>query len=239
MRSKGAQITIAIVCLVLGIMLAIQFKASKSYSIGYTPERIEELAQKLTKVTDERDALANEVSSLQEKLSNIRKNDQAMADLQQELQISNMYGGLAATQGAGIILTVNDVPRRPEPGENPNNLIVHDLELLLLINELRASGAEAIAINDERITAMSEIRCVGTQVLVNTNPVWAPFVISVIGNPEQLESGLNIPGGWLSTMKGLGYPIHIQKMEKVEVPPYTGRIKSSFMKPVEYTKKAE
>ena len=238
MRSKGAQFTIAIVCLVLGIMLAIQFKATKSYSLGYSPDRVEELAQKLSQVTEERDTMANEVASLQEKLSNIRKNDQAMADLQQELQIYSMYGGLAPVQGAGIILTVNDIPGNSEPGENPNNRIVHDLELLLLINELKASGAEAISINDERLT-MSEIRCAGTQILVNTNLIWPPFVISVIGNPEQLESGLNIPGGFLSTMKAIGYPTHIQKMEKIEIPPYTGRIKSSFMKPVEYTKKAE
>jgi uncharacterized protein YlxW (UPF0749 family) len=59
---------------------------------------------------------------------------------------------------------------------------------LKIVNEMRVSGAEAISVNDERITAMSEIRCAGTTILVNLNKIAPPFVIKATGNPQLLES---------------------------------------------------
>lgn len=239
MRTRGAQVTIAAVCLVLGIMLAIQFKTTSTYNPQYITERVQDLADKLKSVTEERDALAEEVLSLRNQLKNVRENNQATADLQKELQRNSLFAGLVPVNGSGIILTVNDIPRNGQSGDNPNNFIVHDQDLLFLVNELKASGAEAIAVNDERITAMSEIRCAGTMILVNTNRIAPPFVIKAIGNPEMLASGMELQGGWLSTMKMLGYPTHLQKSSNIEIGAYNGKIKFSYMKPVEHGEKAE
>jgi len=238
MRTRGAQATIAVVCLVLGIMLAIQFKTTNTYTDQYPQERVEDLANKLKSVTAERDAMAEEVLSLRSQLKNVRENNRAMADLQDELQRNSLFAGLLPVRGSGIVLTVDDIPRNLQNGDNPNNFIVHDQDLLFLVNELKASGAEAISINGERITAMSEIRCAGTMILVNTNRIAPPFVIKTIGNPDMLVSGMELQGGWLATMKLLGYPTHIQKSSKVEMDAYNGKIKFSYMKPVEHTEKA-
>ncbi len=227
MRSRNAQISIAVVSLILGIMLAIQFKTTANND-NNLPARVEDVAQQLDTVTRERDALAEEVVSLREKLNNVRKNDQAMADLQDELQKSNMAAGLTAVEGAGIILTVNDIPRTLQTGEDPNSYIVHDTDLQTLVNDLKSSGAEAISINDQRITAMSEIRCASTLILVNTKRIGPPFVIKATGNPDMLESGMNIKGGWLGIMKQWGYQIQLQKAEKVQIPPYSGTIRFEY-----------
>jgi uncharacterized protein YlxW (UPF0749 family) len=227
MRSKSAQISIAIVSLILGIMLAMQFRTTASSNTNL-PTRVEDVAQKLDTVTQERDALAEEVVSLRQKLSNVRQNDQAMADLQGELQKANMAACLTAVEGPGIVLTVNDIPRTLQADEDPNSYLVHDTDLQTLVNDLKASGAEAISINDQRITAMSEIRCASTLILVNTKRIGPPFVIKATGNPDMLESGMNIKGGWLGIMKQWGYQIHLQKMEKVQIPPYSGTIKFEY-----------
>lgn len=238
MRTRGAQATIAAVCLVLGIMLAIQFKTTTTYNEQYPQERVEVLAEKLKTATSERDAMAEEILSLRSQLKNVRENNQAMADLQDELQKSSLFAGLLPVKGPGITLTVNDIPRNLQNGDNPNNFIVHDQDLLFLVNELKASGAEAISINGERITAMSEIRCAGTMILVNTNRIAPPFVIKAIGNPDMLVSGLDLQGGWLGTMKLLGYPTHLQKSTKIEMDAYNGKIKFSSMTPIEHKEKA-
>jgi uncharacterized protein YlxW (UPF0749 family) len=86
---------------------------------------------------------------------------------------------------------------------------------------------------------MSEIRCAGTQILVNTNRISPPFVIKAIGNPDGLESGMNIRGGWLETMSIIGYPTRLQKVDKLELPAYNGRIKFEYLKPLEIKEKAE
>jgi len=238
MRTRGAQASIAVVCLVLGIMLAIQFKTTSTYNDQYPQERVEVLAEKLKTASSERDVMAEEVLSLRSQLKNVRENNRAMADLQDELQKNSQFAGLLPVKGTGITLTINDIPRNMQNGDNPNNFIVHDQDLLFLVNELKASGAEAISINGERITAMSEIRCAGTMILVNTNRIAPPFVIKAIGNPDMLVSGMELQGGWLATMKLLGYPTHMQKSSEIEINAYNGKVKFSYMTPVEHEEKA-
>jgi len=239
MRSKGAQISIALVCLILGIMLAVQFRTTAAIQATQTDGRIEELTQKLQTVTSERDALAEEVLTLRSKLSNFRQTDQALADLQQEVIEANMAAGLIAVEGPGIILTVNDSLLNLQSVENANALLVHDRDLLILVNELKASGAEAISINGKRITAMSEIRCAGTTILVNWDKIAPPFEIRAVGNPDMLESGITMRGGYLDQLKLLGMQVHLQKLEKVEIPAYTGSFKFDYALPVEYKEEAE
>ena len=239
MRSKGAQVSIAVVCLVLGIMLAVQFKTTQSLKTDLVPARVEELTQKLNTITNERDALGEEVLSLREKLKNVREDNQAMADLQEELQKANMVAGLVSLEGPGVIVTLNDSTRNLQAGENSNALIIHDSDLLMVVNELKASGAEAISINGERLTSMSEIRCAGTLILVNWTKIGPPFEIKAIGNPDMLESGLLIKNGFVESLKYLGIQVHIQKSEEIEIPAYSGRMDFTFAKPVQYKEKAE
>jgi uncharacterized protein YlxW (UPF0749 family) len=239
MRDKIPQVSIAIVCLVLGIMLALQFKATETYEASFLPSRLEELTQKLNVLTEERDTLAEETASLREKLSNVRETDEAMADLQEELHKANLAAGLVALKGPGVIITLNDSTRALQPGENPNALLVHERDIIMVINELKASGAEAISINDERIIAMSEVRCAGTMILVNWNKIGPPFTIKAIGNPDMLESGVLIKGGYFETLKYLGLQTSIQKEEEIEIPAFSRTIKFSFGQPVQYTETKE
>jgi uncharacterized protein YlxW (UPF0749 family) len=240
MRSKGAQLSIAIVCIVLGIMLAVQFKTTERYvDTNLSTARTEELTQALNNVTEERDTLAQEVINLRAKLDNARKTDQATADLQEEIQKANLYAALLPVEGKGIILTLNDSNRTLQAGENLSSDLIHDQDLLIIVNELKASGAEAISINGERIAAMSEIRCAGTTILVNWNKIAPPFTIKAIGNPDMLESGVLIKNGYLESLKLLGFPVNIQKAEKIDIPAYNGRVKFAFGAPMEQKEKAD
>lgn len=239
MRNKGAQLSIAIVCIVLGIMLAVQFKTTDRYQKSVSATRTEELTQALNTVTEERDVLAEEVISLREKLDNARQTDQAMADLQEEIKKANLYATLLPVEGPGIILTINDSNRTLQTGENVNADLIHDQDLLIIVNELKASGAEAISINGERIAAMSEIRCAGTTILVNWNKIAPPFTIKAIGNPDMLESGIMIKNGYLESLKLLGFPVNISKEDHLEIPAYNGRVKFNYGAPLEKTEKVD
>lgn len=239
MRNRNAQITIAVICMVLGIMLAIQFKTQENINDTLMPGRVEELSQQLYEVTKQRDSLSEEAQSLRDKLQNIRQDDQAMADMQDEVIKANMAAGTVAVSGPGVVLTLNDSTHSLQTGENPNYGIVHDYDLLTLVNEMRASGAEAIAINEERLTAVSEIRCAGTLILVNWARIGPPYVIKAVGDPEMLTSGLNIRGGHLETLKILGVQTNLQKMDNMELPAYNGAMKFTHAVPVTKTNGAQ
>ena len=108
-----------------------------------------------------------------------------------------------------------------------------------MVNELRAAGAEAIAINDQRVTGTSEIRCVGPTVLVNETRLAAPFVIKAIGNPQTLESSLKLRGGVLENFKFWGIKAELTKSDKVKVPPAVPRQSYEYAKVVPWDAKKE
>lgn len=77
-------------------------------------------------------------------------------------------------------VTVADSGKILEPGVNPNLYLVHDEDILKVVNELRAAGAEAISINGQRLIANSEIICSGPTIRVNRRPLAPPFVIKAL-----------------------------------------------------------
>lgn len=232
MRSRGAQISIAVVCMVLGIMLSVQFKTTGYYRATMVPERTEDLAGQITTVKKEKEALEQKAASLTEQLKNIRNNDKALADLQKELQGANLAVGYLPVEGPGVKITIIDNPRELQPGENPNTLIIHEDDLLMVVNDLKASGAEAIAVNDQRITSMSEIRCAGTMIVVNQARIGPPFIIQAVGNPDVLENGMTLKSGHLSAMQFMGIQTSIEKSEKLSIPAYKGNARMDFGKAV-------
>jgi uncharacterized protein YlxW (UPF0749 family) len=228
MRNMSGKISIMMVCLVVGILLSVQFRTSANYGTSIRGDRVEDIALKNNTLTQEKDALSKEVVSLREKLTNVGSDSKLTADLQEELRKSNMAAGLTPVSGPGIIVTLNDSPRNIQPGDDPNALLVHDEDILKIVNEMRASGAEAICVNNERITAMSEIRCAGTTILVNLNKIAPPFVIKATGNPQLLESGLSIRGGELENLKTFGLQTQLARNVKIDIPAYTGVLKFEY-----------
>lgn len=237
-NNNGALISIAAVCLILGIMMAIQFKSTQEVNPDMFPGRVTELTEKLDKAIEERDVLADEVLELREKLKNVREFDIAMADLQDELQKASLAAGMLEIEGPGIVIKLDDSPRALKAGDNPNEAIVHDWDLLLVVNDLKASGAEAISVNGERIISMSEIRCAGTLILINWVKVAPPFEIKAIGDPDMLESGMTMTGGHLMALKNLDYIVAVQKNENINIPAYSGRMKFTYGSPIPYKERA-
>ncbi|NLN87059.1 MAG: DUF881 domain-containing protein [Syntrophomonadaceae bacterium] len=228
MRDKTGAIAIAVICVIVGIMLSVQYRTSESYGTNLRTSRVEDLAMANTSLTKENQDLRDEILELREKLANVNIESELTANLQGELRKSNMAAGLTAVIGPGIIVTLNDNPQALQPGDDPNAYLVHDRDILNIVNEIKASGAEAISVNDQRITAMSEVRCAGTTILVNWNKIGPPFVIKAIGNQQLLESGLTIKGGKLEELNTFGLQTQLTRSDNIEIPAYTGAIKFQY-----------
>lgn len=200
---------IFVVCLILGFMIMMQFKSHHRYTT-VTLQRAEELTVRLKAAEEDRDKLARELEKIKSGKSNV--------DIRKELQMLKALAGETPLEGKGVEVYIDDSTLATKPGENQNLYIIHDEDLLRVVNELRAAGAEAISLNGQRLTSISEIRCVGPTVLVNETRVAAPFSISAIGNPQTLESALKIRGGVLDNFKFWGIRADVKKSDKVKVP---------------------
>ena len=131
-------------------------------------------------------------------------------------------------EGEGIIVKLEDSSATAKAGENPNLYLIHDDDLLKVINELRAAGAEAISINGQRLIGTSEIRCAGPTLSVNNVRSAPPFEIRAIGDSKSLESAIRMRGGVAETLKVWGIQLEVSTSQSVYIPAYKGTASHNY-----------
>lgn len=221
------QFPVAIASLVLGLAISLQFRTTNSNIVPAAANTKDLLAQ-LVAVESERNRLSSELADQRKKMSEGEKGNK-------DLEAMRLQAGLVGLKGPGLVVRLSDSPRTPTADEVPYDFIVHDIDILVLVNELWASGAEAVSVNEQRIVSRSSIRCVGPTVLVNTNREASPFVVKAIGESDRLEGGLKMPGGFLDSMNRLtsnGGEVAISRMREVQVPPFQDSLIYRYAVPV-------
>ena len=135
-----------------------------------------------------------------------------------EMERLQVMAGSTEVKGAGIEVVLDDSNIAKTPNQNPNLYIIHDEDLLRVLNELRAAGAEALSVNDQRIVATSEIRCAGPTVSVNNVRSAPPYVIKAIGSPKTMISALKLRGGVVETFEFWGIQVKIKTVDDLKIP---------------------
>ncbi|HML35167.1 DUF881 domain-containing protein [Sporomusa sphaeroides] len=223
---KHGQLSIAMVCVILGIMLAVQFRTTQDIRSSLQFQRAEDLTQRLMQVEKERNALESQVRDLRQNSGN----DTATKDMEN----IKMGAGVVPLQGAGVIITVDDTkPAVPPGSKNPNLYLIKDEDILKILNELRAAGAEAISINNQRLIASSEIRTAGPFISINNMNFAAPFEIKAIGEPATLENALKMRGGVAETLQFWGIQVTIKQQDNVQIPAFKGTFRFNLAQPVQ------
>ena len=151
----------------------------------------------IDQVDQRRDSLARIQDRIGKQQARITVLQRESADLEEQeaaadARLARLQGrtGYGAVRGPGVRVTVDDSPSGlPEEA-------VRDTDLADLVNALWSVGAEAIAVNGERLTLLSAIRNVDVAIHVNGKPLSPPYVVEAIGDPRTLQSDLvNSPRG--------------------------------------------
>ena len=229
-KNKHTRILIFLVCIILGYMITMQLRSHNQYQ-NLAIQRAEDLTVRLKEVQADRDKLAKELDEY--------RAGRISGAAQKEMDDMKARAGETEMEGKGIIFTLDDSKQAAKTGENKNLYIIHDEDLLRVVNELRAAGAEAISLNGQRLIGSSEIRCVGPTVLVNESRLAAPFAILAIGNPQTLESSLKLRGGVIENFKFWGIRADVVQSDKVRVPAFKGKRTFEFAKTVVEEEKKE
>jgi len=211
-RLKNWQVPVFITFLLLGLLLTVQFRTQQSYLSDLSQQKTEDLVTMLNKLYEKKNSLEREIFTLDEQQrsfsADVFAGEALTRDLRQELLRQQMALGLVPVKGPGITVTFEATPP-----------IVY-LDIIDVINELWASQAEAIAINDIRVTTWTKIYWNKQNLALTVDGQIVPFpcTIKAIGNPEQLESGLSLLGGVLDDLAI--YDIHpvVRKAEMLELP---------------------
>jgi uncharacterized protein YlxW (UPF0749 family) len=216
--------------LALGILLAVQFRVTREIQSTEPVQRAKDLAAQVNQAKAERDTLQARVDSLRAELDKVISLPQT-AEIMEELDRARIEAGVNELTGPGVEVTLNDSIVSLKPGQDPNLYVLHDEDVLRVLNELRAAGAEAISMNGQRLLATTEVRCTGPTVLLNKDKRLAPpYVVTAIGNPDTLESALKMKGGVAETLQFWGIQVTVKKLPQVIVPPYNGGIMFEYAK---------
>ncbi|MGB9867275.1 MAG: DUF881 domain-containing protein [Bacillota bacterium] len=232
MKAVNNKVALAFVCLFVGFLIAVQFRVQKDVRSSSALQRTEELVARLQNSEKEREALAKEVVELRNRVAELASGADTIKALSSELENLRVAAGLVDLKGPGVTVVMEDSKRAPKPGEDPNAFLIHDDDVLRVINELRASGAEAISVNGQRVTARTEIRCVGPTISVNGVRLSPPIVINAIGNADTMEAALKMRGGVIDAVAVWGIEVVVKKEAEVTVPAYKGSLKFEYARPV-------
>ncbi len=209
-------ISITMVCILLGVMLAWQFR-----SINYNQSMNALQYKRLDELKDDLIKLQQQKTELQERLKELEKENQtyetvqagdsaAAQQIKDSLAKARMFAGLVDVKGKGIVVTL----------DNNEYIPVEDIDILNIVNELRASGAQAIAVNDERIVAMSEIRAAGRYIMVNGSQLTPPYTIKAISDPANLDRSLRLLGGVLEPLEDLQLKVDLKQSDDIVIPKF-------------------
>ena len=208
--------SIIFICFLLGFMISVQVRtAQENVKTSTQYQRIEKLSDMLLRTEQERDELKAEIVRLKED-GNLRK------EFPERINF-------LAVKGPGVIVSIEDSKKIISNSDNTNLYIIHDEDILKVINELRAAGAEAISLNDQRLISTSEIRCAGPTISVNNTRVAAPFVIKAIGNAKSMEDAIKMRGGVAETLSVWGIQVDIKKDNNIVIPAYKGATEFKYV----------
>ena len=235
-RNKG-ELAVVVVCAIVGFLLAAQLRTVQltGAADAASAARLETLQDLYNELTAERDGLAEQVSQLQGELALYRDeaaSGQAGSEaLRAEVDQLEITAGLTDVEGPGVTVILEDSASANLTGDEADYLI-HDSDLLSVINELRSAGAEAISLNGERILATSEVRCTGAVVTVNGRRYAAPYIIFAIGDPDTLYSALTMRSGVVDVLSQWGISVKVTASDLLLIPKYNGSIDYQYARSV-------
>ena len=221
-----------LICFILSAGIAVQIRSIKgtSTSIGESQttnqlrDSVLEWREKYEQALDKLEYKEAELEKIREKISS---EDQGAKDITTTIAENNQALGMTEVNGKGVTIVCKD-------GEVSSSSIltsqylVHDGDLLNLVNALKNAGAEAISVNEQRIVNKTSIYCSGNIIMINNERVGSPFVIKAIGNPEALYGAIVMPGSYYSKMKEDGVQVSITKENSIVIPKYSGNYKYEY-----------
>lgn len=236
-NKKVISIVLGVMCFALTLAICIQMRSvQNSTTVSQTYEE-SNLRAEVLRYKERYDNQIKEIEEidkqLEEQIDEATKENSDLEEAQSQIKEGNKIIGMTDVTGPGVIITLDDSKTDPTTVFNPNDLLLHDLDILSIVNELKNTGAEAISINDQRVVTTSSIQCGGAIININGQRVGAPFEIKAIGLPENLAN-LDRPQGYLDNLRE-EYQIQatLEKSNNISIPKYSGVINFKYARTVE------
>lgn len=225
-KKRNNRISYALVFLVLGFIFSFSYRTlgpgSETQQLraqvdtkeeGFREQLIEQ-KERNKQLTDEISAKQKSIAEVEQSLSDSEENHDLLV---KEAKSLRLLLGVVPASGQGVRVELADGNYDPAQ-QNPNEYIVHESQVLLVVNELKIAGAQAVSINGQRLNANSSIKCTGPVITIDGQTYPAPFVVEAIGDSNALNSSIMLKGGVMDILMSDNIEMEIEKVKEITMP---------------------
>lgn len=233
-------IIIGILCFLIASSICVQYRSVHTYTTegkaAVQSMSENKLRDRVLTEQENYNRLYATLQNTQVELEERRKNSAATSEeaknLEKELTELNRVLGYTEVKGKGVIITLKDATE--DQVVTVKDSVVHDWDVLSIVNELFNAGAEAVSVNNQRIISTTAINCAGTVITINNQKVSVPFVIKAIGGDGMYDTVAR-PYGYYDNLTGR-IDAKIEKIDKengITIPKYAGTRQYKYLQVVE------
>lgn len=205
MRGKRSAIYAwTVVALVMGVMVSVQYHdvVLGGTAIWSSLPDVASVGIRVQAVEQVNDSLRAQTQRVLEETYALQRLDLhrggRLAEIERQLHAAIVLTGLSPLTGPGVVVRIDDGRMSPIDQEQ---FLTHDWDLRSVVNELFLAGADAVAVNNARVTSQTGIFCIGPVVRVGGIRLGPPFVIRAIGDPSVLAAAMDMPGSVLDVLR--------------------------------------
>lgn len=232
------QITLGAALLVLGFLIAAQL-GSENPRVRYTTQERTPLVETATELQTQQDQLKARILELRAAIGSVEGQGAGSADLirqlNADLEEARIAAGLIPLTGTGIVLRLEDSQEPVPIDASQADYLVGSHDIRTVVEELWLAGAEAIAVNGERVVPTTSIIDIGASLLVNSAYLAPPYQVTALG-PADLYDRLSSATGFVDFVRarGEGYGIRLSfaEPETVDMPAFAGTVTLRYSRPL-------
>lgn len=238
MKNNEATLFVFIASIIIGLLISLTF------NFNYSSNRIILDSKQYEEAYNDKNKLMSDISNLMDQYNvlytkaqkyknEIKNTDGVLDGIEDELYQSRLVLGTTAVEGEGIQIALKDQSFKASDNLTQKEMksgLVHDFDLICVINDLRNAGAEAISINGQRVIQSTEVLCGGPYVYINGVKVLGPFNISAIGNKSVMKEYMLMDQNYLKVLIQRKINVSVSEKDSIQIPAFDGKIKKKYLK---------
>ena len=226
--SGTVQVFTALAALTVGFVLTTGLTAGRQAALAQHARKAELIAL-IDARQDRAAALGERLEELRGQVTAVEQSVEGAGTdtLNAQLATAEAVTGLTAVRGPGVQVTLSDAAGTCSTGR-VEDCRIQDVDLQLATNILWGAGAEAVAVNGERVIATTAIRSAGSSILINYRVLTSPYVVDAIGNPDALEDGFmasQLADDFSVWQDVFGLGLSVTTESDLTLPAYTGAVR--------------
>ncbi|MGL5647724.1 MAG: DUF881 domain-containing protein [Clostridium sp.] len=233
MRRVVSQVSIAIVCIILGFLLTHQLKIlTKKDENNYNKN---DMITQIEGLKKQKDELEKTNTNLNVKLKELEdaatKNGDVGLEVKNRLDTARMILGLVDVEGQGVEITITPKTSMFSSNNELGSSLVTEEEIVHIVNLLRFTKAEAISINGYRLTPQTGIKNSKNYIWIGNAGQISPeqkITIKAIGDKARLKVALNFPGG-IDYGALQNYDCIVEEKDKITIEKTTQNLKTDYL----------